>query len=431
MSSGEKKPPIIKKIIKKGHGGHHGGSWKVAYADFVTALMAFFLVMWLLAISSEAGKAAMAEYFQELTMEDAVFNGGLLMTDTQSGAKGPGIMEGGCMQLQSQGKLKALMEPSEELSAFITAAKKAMEDLASLPEGTVGGEGAGDMGRAEREAREELAAKQNVEKQQASAALQESLRAELGGDLGSNILVEPAPGGLRVQLIDADGRPIFETGGVKFTPVGKQILMAVGERLNSVPNKISIEGHTDATVPTNQQRTNWELSTMRAASARIMLATESKIPDERIKMVAGFAATQPLDQNNPKDPINRRVSIMIWDDEAQPGQGIESLRPGQSAPPQKTEPQAQPPASEENKAATPTAATPTNVDQQTLPQLEKPNRPPNKARPKRPAAPDTSTMTREEIEQMLINETLEQSAKPDLSTVGPSLTKPADADSGF
>jgi len=153
--SSDKKPPIIKKIIRKGHGGGHSGtSWKVAYADFVTAMMAFFLVMWLLAISSEQGREALADYFNELSMTDAVFNGGLPSAFTEGGAKRPGILEGGCFKPKSDGE--ATVDPEAEneavqaqIMALLQASQQLVKNLESLPAGEEGGEGSGDAGRSD------------------------------------------------------------------------------------------------------------------------------------------------------------------------------------------------------------------------------------------------------------------------------------------
>ena len=417
--SGDKKPPIIKKVIKKGHGGHHGGSWKVAYADFVTALMAFFLVMWLLAISSEAGREALADYFNELTMYDAVFNGGLPSAFTEGGARSPSILEGGCFSPRTDGDATVDTDGNPaaagQIAALIKATQEVIDNLDSLPEGMDGGEGSGDAGRAE----DSGDPGPMTEGEQRFA---EGLRAEIQGSLGDaatgQVLVEKVKGGLRVQIVDQDGRPMFRSGGPVLTPEAKAILDVVAERLRSIPNKISIEGHTDAVAFSGQRMTNWELSTARASAVRMYLAGNG-LDDHRLTSVAGYASTQPLDEKDPGDPINRRVSIMIWDEEPEPpkpGQTPPGAETGQS-PGQKTAAPAGP-SSQPDGAATPsrprTATTPPPLPQRPVP-----------PRPQTPAPPEPG-LSGEELEHQLIESIMERSAAPDLSTVGPAGPPPSE-----
>lgn len=332
--SGDKKPPIIKKIIKKGHGGHHGGSWKVAYADFVTALMAFFLVMWLLAISSEAGREALADYFNELTMYDAVFNGGLPSTFTDGGAKKPGIMEGGCFSPKSEGDATINPETDSEaaqaqMAALLKTTQEMLENLESLPAGVDGGEGAGDAGRGEASS-----APLTAEEQRFSQELHSEIQGRLGEDAAGQVAVEKVKGGLRIQIMDKEGRPMFTSGGPGLTPQSRAILDLVSQRLLGIPNEISIEGHTDALRFSGQRMTNWELSTARASAVRMYLAQKG-LAESRLTSVSGYAATQPLDKTDPNDPINRRVSIMIWDDEPTPVPKPATLPPLPKTPPAK------------------------------------------------------------------------------------------------
>ena len=395
--SGEKKPPIIKKIIKKGHGGHHGGSWKVAYADFVTALMAFFLVMWLLAISSEAGREALADYFNELTMHDAVFNGGLPSAFTEGGARMPSVLEGGCFSPKPDGD--ATIDPEAEsaamqaqMAALLQTTQEVLENLNNLPEGVDGGEGSGDIGRAEHEGWEEASAEQR--------AFSEGLQAEIQGSLGDaaagQVLMEKVKGGLRIHLIDQAGRPMFASGGPAMTPEAKAIMDVIAARLNSIPNKISIEGHTDASAYAGQRITNWELSTARASAARLHLA-KSGLADDRITMVAGYAATMPMTGTDAHDPINRRISIMIWDEEPEPA-------PIVPAPPKAAEP------TQSGTAADSSA----NVTiPPSLPKQQAPLRTPKPPRQQKPT-PTAPPMTGEELENMLIEKAMEKASQPSL-----------------
>ncbi|MDR2442355.1 MAG: OmpA family protein, partial [Deltaproteobacteria bacterium] len=421
MSADKKNPPIIKKIIKKGHGGHHGGSWKVAYADFVTAMMAFFLVMWLLAISSEQGKAALAEYFDKLSMSDAVFNGGL-PTATE-GAPTVGILTGGCFDLNQKGKEleqraaelaeleKALADRRDErpnLGATRPTDRPQNPDLTDLPEGQEGGEGSNETGVAPGDG----ASVVNPGMGQAGSpeiarAAKRQFISDLSGAIGSSLsgsslgaadvrgqfMVEDVPGGIRIQLMDKEGQPMFLSGQPRLTPLAMVILGTVAERLKTIPNKVAVEGHTDAVRTTSQELTNWELSTARASASRRYLARNG-LDDERLTMVAGFAATQPLPGTNPTDPVNRRIAIMIWDQ------------------PVIAEP---PPASNGQSSA---SGTPPEAGAQAPPAGSQTTTPSNTPPPVRRNFPDRPSQ--ESLEQMLLEQTLQRAATPDTSAIGNS-----------
>ncbi|MDR1545310.1 MAG: OmpA family protein [Deltaproteobacteria bacterium] len=417
--SSDKKTPIIKKIIKKGHGGHHGGSWKVAYADFVTAMMAFFLVMWLLAISSEQGKAALAEYYNELTLTEAIANGGLL-TPVEGAPPKPSILTGGCFELTKMGeeleerekaldeREKALTDRRDErpdLGATRPTDRPQDPNLTELPEGQEGGEGSTQTGVAPGDGPVEdvppgpgmgqagTADQARQAKSQFAADLISAASDSLGGaDLGGQLSVEIVPGGLRIQLMDKEGRPMFVSGQPKLTPLAQLLLASVAERLSTIPNKLAIEGHTDAVVTLSQTLTNWELSTARASAARRFLSTRG-VKDERLTMVAGYAATKTLPGTDPTDPINRRVTLMIYDvaaPEAPP------------APPAEADQvrQAPPSAGASSEAAGP-------------PPARRPGR--QRLEPTRPS--------QESLEQMLLEQTLKNAAAPDASTAGPPLER--------
>ncbi|MDR1043892.1 MAG: OmpA family protein [Candidatus Adiutrix sp.] len=406
--SGDKKPPVIKKIIKKGHGGHHGGSWKVAYADFVTAMMAFFLVMWLLAISSEAGRAALADYFNDLTMYDAVFNGGLPSAFTEGGARQPGVMEGGCFSSKSEGDATIDTEGDSEsaraqMAALVQTTKDFLENLDSLPEGVDGGEGSGDAGRSD----ENLPPPMSAGEQHFAEDLQARIQGSLGDAAAGQVLVEKIKGGLRIQIVDQEGRPMFRSGGPALSPEARGILDVVAERLRSLPNKISIEGHTDAQPFSDQRLTNWELSTARASAVRLYLAQQG-LAEDRLTAVIGYAATQPLDQEHPDAPVNRRVSIMIWDEEPETPPPPR-LPNGEAAP--EPAPGAERPATADHG---PTRKAPAGRQPSQRPPL--PGSGGGQGRP----------LSGEELERQLIESTMEKAAIPDLSTVGPPSAPPSE-----
>ena len=390
--TGEKKPPIIKKVIKKGHGGHHGGSWKVAYADFVTALMAFFLVMWLLAISSESGREALADYYNELTLYDAVFNGGL-PSNFNDKERPASILDGGCFSPRDSGNETDDSDLDEgqgmsaaQVAALLKTTQEFLENLESLPEGADGGEGSGDVGRGETQT---VYVPMTQEEQQFTRELQNEIQASLGEEAAGQVMMEKVKGGLRIQIIDQDGQPTFRSGGASLTPEGRAIINLVAQKLAPLSNKVSIEGHTDAKpFASNQRMTNWELSTARASATRVALVAAG-VSANRLTAVTGYADTQPLPDTDPFDPVNRRVSIMIWDEE-------------DSTPP-------------------PSASGQLQKDPNALPSLPAKGVGRQSQRPR----PESSfkPLSREELEQQLIDSVMEKSAAPDLSTVGPA-TKP-------
>lgn len=252
-----KQPIIIKKVKKGGHGGHHGGSWKVAYADFVTAMMAFFLLMWLITMVSPEKRARVSGYFKHFSIFD---KSGTAIIDSGTGA---------------------LM-----------------------------GEGGGNIGKA----MPELKKGEELTPEQLKETIQREIKEKLKGleeqFIKDQLSIDIANGGVRIQILDKEGRPIFPVGGSKMSPEAMEILKAIASQIKDLPNKVIIEGHTDALSYTSNKYTNWELSTERASFARRVLEENGLNPD-RIFRVSGYAATDPLIKDNPNDPRNRRISIII------------------------------------------------------------------------------------------------------------------------
>ena len=242
---------IIKQVKKKVGGGHHGGSWKVAYADFVTGMMAFFLLMWLLSItaSDPEKRAQMANYFSNFSLFD---QGSISMMD---GVGGESVI------------LKEKESKREEIST------------------------------------------EDISPEQLQERLREEIQSKLEG-LEDQLMIEVFPGGVRIQLVDKAGQPLFPLGGSSITPLGRKMLEVVAGSIKDVPNRIAIEGHTDALSYSSGKYTNWELSTDRASAARKELELAGLNPDH-LAMVAGYAATSPLIKDNPNDPRNRRISIIV------------------------------------------------------------------------------------------------------------------------
>lgn len=268
-------PPIIKRV-KKIHKSH-GGSWKIAFADFVTAMMAFFLLMWLIASLNKAQKAAIADYFKQ-PIKVAIMGG------ENFGNRDINVKGGGADVEETQGQVSATVKPVKEQAKD----KEINEEEAS---------------KAEAKKLEELKSEINIsiDKDPALAGLKKQIRMDIVHD------------GLRIQLIDNQNKPMFDVGSDKVNPGFESILANIAKLINSVPNKITIQGHTDASPYQNPEEldyTNWELSTQRANAARRALIKAGMIED-KVMNVNGFSSTMLLDANNPLNPENRRISIIV------------------------------------------------------------------------------------------------------------------------
>ncbi len=247
---------IIKKVKKKHGEGHHGGSWKVAYADFVTAMMAFFLLLWLLSMVSTEKRAVMAEYFKNFSLFKE---------------SGKTFQPGSAFVITDHIK-KAELKP---------------ENVAMSLRKAIRGKGAGQQG-----------AQGKAQGQGQEEALMEHVR------------IDAVDGGVRIQIIDREGSPMFQLGSAEPTEKAREILASVAEVIKEQDAKIAIEGHTDAAPFRGDQITNWELSTNRASAARRMLESSGLDP-VRVARVVGYADTDLLVKENPKDPQNRRISIIL------------------------------------------------------------------------------------------------------------------------
>lgn len=273
--SDDSQQPIVVKRIKKGGGAAHGGAWKIAYADFVTAMMAFFLLMWLLGSTSKGDLKGIADHFQTPLLV-AMFGG--------SGAgDASSIIQGGGQDLsQAHGQVKRGDTKSER-----RISEKRMKE---------------EFERMEKERLQGL--KVDIETLiEASPTLKQ---------FKNQLLIDITSEGLRIQIVDERNRPMFDLASSELKPYTKQILREIGPLLNKVDNRISLSGHTDATPYAGGDRGfgNWELSTNRAnASRREMIA--GGLDDAKIIRVLGFASTVLYDKAQPQSAINRRISIVV------------------------------------------------------------------------------------------------------------------------
>jgi len=278
----KKLQPIIVKRVKKGGHAAHGGAWKIAYADFVTAMMAFFLLMWLLGSTTEGDKKGIADYFQS-PLKVAMAGG------SGSGDSSHVIKGGGEDLTRSTGQVKRGEVP----------AQRATINLMAL--------------RAEQRRAEITRLKTLQKRIEDKIAANTALAAYSG-----QIRLEMTADGLRIQIVDADGRPMFQSGSAIVQPHMREILRVVGGVLGEVPNRITLEGHTDPAVFAGEQRgySNWELSADRANASRREL-TAGGLPTDRMLRVQGLADSRPLDPLHPDDPTNRRISIIVMNREAE------------------------------------------------------------------------------------------------------------------
>jgi chemotaxis protein MotB len=256
----EGQPVIIKKIRKKGHGGGHGGAWKVAYADFVTAMMAFFLLMWLLAMVSPEKRAGVSYYFKHFNVFDKA---GLSFVETKITPKVS------LMDNQALGKPELSLKIEEE-------EEKALKSGEALSE-----------------------------------YLKKEIEAKLS-DFKDQIVIDTFEGAVRVEILDKETGTMFPLGSAEISTNGKRILKIISPAIITSGRKIAIEGHTDALVfAASHKYSNWELSTERASAARREMERNG-LPPEMLIRVTGYAATEPLVKSNLYDPRNRRISILMF-----------------------------------------------------------------------------------------------------------------------
>jgi chemotaxis protein MotB len=284
------KSPIIIKKVNKGHGGHHGGAWKIAYADFVTAMMAFFLLLWLLNSVTQEQLEGISNYFAPVSVSQST--------------SGAGDILGG----------KTI---SEEGAALNTTSRDSVTVDLPPPKAGTGGEDNAETqaeggGADDEAAQEAMRAQEQQQLEEAKAELEATIASipQLK-QFKDSLLVDNTPLGLRIQLVDKDGLSMFPSGGSELRLHTKRLLEVAAEIIKTLPQNISISGHTDATrFGDGSGYSNWELSADRANAARRWLQ-EIDIPEDRIDRVVGKAATEPLVPENPTHPSNRRLSIIM------------------------------------------------------------------------------------------------------------------------
>lgn len=294
--------PIIIKKIKKGGHGHHGGAWKVAYADFVTAMMAFFLLLWLLNATTEEQRSGLADYFSPASVSNPSSGAGGVLGGKTISVEGNKVSAGG----PSEGGVTLPLPP--EVNNPIESEGEGGEREGELEEG-----GAKTAEEIDQEKLEKLLAEREQEQFEAA---EEELREAIESvpemeALQDSLLIEQTPEGLRIQLIDQDGLSMFASGSAKPNDHLVQLINLVTKVVTQLPNKVSISGHTDSVAfKTDNGYSNWELSSDRANSARRLMIGAELAP-ERVANVQGRAATEPLLPEETTDPSNRRIDIVL------------------------------------------------------------------------------------------------------------------------
>jgi chemotaxis protein MotB len=295
-SRGNQRPIIIVKKRKAGAAAHHGGAWKVAYADFVTAMMAFFLVLWLVTSISKEQRAAVFDYFKNPSMEPG------RSVKPAPGQMGPGgastspiSLGGGLDAPRTTQSVKPGVGIPSPTAVPVVQAQVTDADL--------------EKAQAELEKKRMEALMQDLQE-----AINKSQALEPFKD---QLLLDITPEGLRIQIVDAQNRPMFDMGSSKLKGYTADILHELTPYLNSVPNRISLTGHTDVTPYAGiTGYTNWDLSTDRANAARRALEG-SGLATDKVSRVVGLSSSVLFDRANPRNPINRRISIVVLTKEAE------------------------------------------------------------------------------------------------------------------
>ncbi len=281
MAERKLQPIVIKRVRKKKHASH-GGAWKIAYADFVTAMMAFFLLMWLLGSTTQGDLQGIAEYFR--TPLKVALSGGHGSGDSSS------VIQGGGTDLTR----------------------------------TIGAQPRGDVAERQRKLnlqalRAELRAAETKRLTKLKSQIEEAITRDVKlAEFRSQIKLDLTPDGLRIQIVDDQNRPMFDNGRATVKEYMRDLLREIAGVLNSVENFISISGHTDSVPYGSGERgySNWELSADRANASRRELVAGG-MAESKVVRVVGLGSTVMYDAENPRSPMNRRISIVVLNQDAE------------------------------------------------------------------------------------------------------------------
>ena len=355
MAKGQKDgTTIVIRREESGEGGHHGGAWKVAYADFVTAMMAFFLLMWLLNATTEQQKRGLADYFAPTNLlAQAESGSGEPFGGKTPNSAGQQVSDTGALRLE-HGPMPVVQDIERDDDSDTPAQPVLMRqappgsaDDPDLDPGNTDRATAASVDRAadtgfaralpaksdaslaardadlatttEAALREELGRREREKLDQLAQQLRNAVRDDPAlADLASQLRVEQVPEGLRIQLLDADRQSMFALGGTAVNDRSRALIARVAAVIRKVPNAVAITGHTDATPFRSTDRSNWDLSAERANVTRRILV-DSGVAEARIRSVAGLAEREPLVPDHPEAAANRRVAILLLRQNPAPG----------------------------------------------------------------------------------------------------------------
>jgi chemotaxis protein MotB len=292
MAHSKEQAIIIKRVSGGAKKGHHGGAWKLAYADFMTAMMAFFLLMWLLSAVTPSQMKGIADYFNT-PLKAALFGSG------NAASQNPSVIDGGGRDLSTT-------QPgvARRNDASVPLVEHSARQIIEQPEDQSGG----PPDRAEQQRLHELQIKL-ISAIEANPTLRQ---------FKQQIRIDSTLTGLRIEIVDSEKRPMFALSSDQVQPYMRDILQEIGKTLNDVPNRIVVQGHTDALPYSGGEAgySNWELSADRAnASRRELIA--GGMDESKVLRVLGLASTQNLDKDDPLDPENRRISIIVLNHRAE------------------------------------------------------------------------------------------------------------------
>lgn len=299
MAEEKKLQPIIIKKVKKGGHAVHGGAWKIAYADFVTAMMAFFLLMWLLGSTTEGDKKGISDFFSAPLKVSLAGGSG-------AGSANSVITGGGRDIREISGQATSKDTPNKLVKKTSTEVEKTQ--------------------RAQQDAKNMATVSAKI-----SSIISNSPKL---AEFSAQIRLELTPDGLQIQIIDDQKRPMFDSGSALVKPYMREILREIAPALNEVENRISLDGHTDRTPYGSGLRgySNWELSADRANASRRELVGAG-MPEDKVVRVMGLASSVLLEPEDPKSPTNRRITILVMTREAEErliGSGVNLLAGSES-----------------------------------------------------------------------------------------------------
>ncbi len=292
--------PIIIKRVKKVAGGHHGGAWKVAYADFVTAMMAFFLLLWLLNVTTDVQRKGIADYFAPSSV-----------STSQSGAGG---IFGGKTISAPEAKVSDSSPPG--VAETEPQPPGNADEAKDIAEGHVGTETENNTNRFTAKDASALDKQREAEEQQNFKKAEADLRQAISADkelsvLSKNLVIDQTDEGLRIQIVDQNNLSMFPSGSAQMYPATRHLIELVGRAVSRLPNRLAISGHTDAApFSANSARDNWDLSAERANASRRVLVS-SGVAVDRVQNVVGRADRDPYVKGKPEDSQNRRISIVL------------------------------------------------------------------------------------------------------------------------